>query len=301
NADFDGDQMAVHVPLSAYAQAEARILMLSTHNLFSPANGGPIVAPIQDIVLGSYYLTMMRELGEGEEPRNYVFASPEEAMLAYNMGELDLHEPISVRLPHRLSTAAEAETRYEIVGHKNGNGSLPRTRDGKVDTSKYTTVGRLIFNQILPERLKYTDKYLLRTINRKGVSDVVSDVYETHGKERCINFLDDLKDIGFKYATKGGMTISMTDMDIPGKRDEIIRGAEEDVTKTNRQYQRGLISQAERKSKVLDLWLNASEKVADAIMDGISQYNPIFIITDSGARGSKKQVTQLSGMRGLMT
>src|SRR5581483_11277485 len=303
NADFDGDQMAVHVPLSAYAQAEARILMLATHNLFSPANGGPIVAPIQDIVLGAYYLTMMRELGEGEEPRRYVFASPEEAMLAYDMGELELHEPISVRLPHRLSTDLDAEVRPEIIGYRNGhgNGDLPRTRDGKVDTSRYTTVGRLIFNQILPDRLKYTDKYLLRTINRKAVADVVSDVYETHGKERCIQFLDDLKDLGFKYATRGGVTIAMTDMDIPGKRDEIIHKAEEDVARTNRNYARGLISQAERKSKVLDIWLNASERVADAIMEDIDQYNPIYIITDSGARGSKKQVTQLAGMRGLMT
>ncbi len=300
NADFDGDQMAVHVPLSAYAQAEARILMLSTHNLFSPANGGPIVAPIQDIVLGSYYLTMQRELPEGEEPRHYVFSSPEEAMLAYNTGELDLHEPISVRLAHRLSSAPDAETRYEVIGHRNGSDSLPQ-KNGRVDISKFTTVGRLIFNQILPERLKYTDKYLLRTINRRGVSDVVSDVYETHGKECTINFLDDLKDLGFRYATKGGMTISMTDMDIPGSRDKIIHDAEEAVKKANQQYNRGVLTQAERRSRVLDLWLKASEDVADAIMNGISQYNPIYIITDSGARGSKKQVTQLSGMRGLMT
>jgi DNA-directed RNA polymerase subunit beta' len=299
NADFDGDQMAVHVPLSAYAQAEARILMLSTHNLFSPANGGPIVAPIQDIVLGSYYLTMMRELETDAEPRNYVFSSPEEAMLAYHTGELNLHEPISVRLPHRLSSAADAETRYEIIGRRNG--SLPQKPDGQADISKFTTVGRLIFNQILPERLKYTDRYLLRTINRKGVSDVVSDVYETHGKECCINFLDDLKDLGFRFATRGGMTISMTDMDIPGSRDKIIHDAEEAVKKANQQYNRGVLTPAERRSKVLDLWLKASEDVADAIMNGIDQYNPIYIITDSGARGSKKQVTQLSGMRGLMT
>jgi len=289
NADFDGDQMAVHVPLSAYAQAEARILMLSSHNLFSPAHGGPIVAPVQDIVLGSYYLTMIRELPDGVNPREYIFSSPEEAMLAYDTGELDLHEPISVRLPYRKDREADTVRVAKIIGGRGAH------------ASSFTTVGRLIFNQILPERLQYTDKYLLKTLNKKGVGEVVSDVYETHGKEWCINFLDDLKAIGFKYAMKAGITIAMTDMDIPGKRDAIIHDAEEAVRRTNQQYNRGVLTPAERKGKVLQLWIDASDKVADAIMNGISQYNPIYIITDSGARGSKKQLTQLSGMRGLMT
>ncbi len=323
NADFDGDQMAVHVPLSAYAQAEARILMLSSHNLFSPANGGPIVAPVQDIILGCYYLTMMRELKPGEAPRDYVFASPEEAMLAHNIGELDLHDPIAVKLPHRHGLAADAETHTEVIGLVKGqdgawrykeNGDWHDVEEGtalnRAMRLQCTTVGRLIFNQILPERLKYTDKYLrsrnrtkgeTHLMNKKAVGEVVSDVYETHGKEWCINFLDDLKAIGFKYAMRAGVTIAMTDMDIPGKREGIIRFAEDEVKKYNQQYNRGLISQAERKSKVLQRWLDASEEVANAIMDGIDQYNPIYIITDSGARGSKKQVTQLSGMRGLMT
>ena len=295
NADFDGDQMAVHVPLSAYAQAEARILMLSSHNLFSPAHGGPIVAPVQDIVLGSYYLTMIRELEPGVKPREYVFSSPDEAMLAYDTGELDLHEPISVRVSYRPDREADTKRYSKIIGVKGGgNGAAP-------DPNSFTTAGRLIFNQILPERLQYTDKYLLKTLTKKGVGEVVSDVYETHGKEWCINFLDDLKDIGFKYAMKAGITIAMTDMDIPGKRDSIIHEAEDLVRRTNQQYNRGVLTPAERKSKVLQLWIDAADKVADAIMNGISQYNPIYIITDSGARGSKKQLTQLSGMRGLMT
>lgn len=298
NADFDGDQMAVHVPLSAYAQAEARILMLSSHNLFSPAHGGPIVAPVQDIVLGSYYLTMIRELVPGVIPRKYIFSSPEEAMLAYDSGELDLHEPISVRLPYRADRNPETQRQSKIVGDKTGGNA---DTGGSTDISHYTTVGRLIFNQILPERLRYTDKYLLKTLTKKGVGEVVSDVYETHGKEWCINFLDDLKSIGFKYAMKAGITIAMTDMDIPGKRDAIIHNAEEHVRRTNQQYNRGVLTPAERKSKVLQLWIDAADQVADAIMGGISQYNPIYIITDSGARGSKKQLTQLSGMRGLMT
>ena len=299
NADFDGDQMAVHVPLSAYAQAEARILMLSTQNLFSPANGNPIVAPIQDIVLGAYFLTMMRDLKEGESPRPVIFASPEEAMLAYDQDQIDLHEPISVRLHHRPSSAPDVERTLKVIGGTNG--STPALPSGRPDSSAFTTVGRLIFNQILPDRLKYTDKYLLNTVRRRNVAEVVSDVYETHGKERTIQFLDDLKGLGFYYATSGGITIAMTDMDIPGKRHDIIRRAEEMVKRANVQYSRGLITQAERKSRVLDQWLAASEDVAEAIMTGIDQFNPIWIITDSGARGSKKQVSQLSGMRGLMT
>ena len=309
NADFDGDQMAVHVPLSAYAQAEARILMLSTHNLFSPAHGGPIVAPVQDIVLGNYYLTMM---DEKLLPREYVFSNPEEAMLAHDTGELGIHEPINVRLDFRPDMNEGTERVERIVGLVKKNGEWTRYNAGAWETvpeaqalaathKECTTVGRLIFNQILPERLKFSPKYLLRTITKKSISEVISDVYEAHGKECCINFLDELKETGFKYAMRAGITISMTDMESPHERLEIIHKTEEDVKKTNRQYDRGLISPAERRSKVLDLWLKASEDVAEAIMKGIDQYNPIYIITDSGARGSKKQLTQLSGMRGLMT
>ena len=302
NADFDGDQMAVHVPLSAYAQAEARILMLSSHNLFSPANGGPIVAPVQDIVLGNYFLTMMRDLNPGERARQYIYASPEEAMLAYDTGELDLQEPIRVRMSWRADMEAGTKRVNKIVGYDpNGEDGIPRKADGSDDTSKFTTVGRILLNQILPERLQYTDKYLMNTIGKKMISTVISDVYENHGKETTINFLDDLKDIGFKYAMKGGITIAMTDMTIPGQRDDIINKAEADVEKARKQFDRGVLTMAERKSKVLNTWMTASEDVANAIMGGISQYNPIFIITDSGARGSKKQLTQLSGMRGLMT
>ncbi|HXG23627.1 MAG TPA: DNA-directed RNA polymerase subunit beta', partial [Chthonomonadales bacterium] len=277
NADFDGDQMAVHVPLSAYAQAEARILMLAPHNLFSPANGMPIVAPVQDIVLGCYYLTTLKE---NARPRDYVFSSPEEAMLGYDAGQIEMHEPIKVRI-QRNGTA-------EIVGDSD-------------DPAKQTTVGRLLLNEILPEPLKYSDKYLYRTINKKAIAEMVSDVYDAKGKEVAIHFLDDLKNIGFRYATSSGITISMTDMDIPAKRDEILKETEAAVAKLNQQYRRGTITLSERKQQVLNLWLEASDKVADAIMEGIDHFNPIYIITDSGARGSSKQITQLSGMRGLMS
>jgi DNA-directed RNA polymerase subunit beta' len=312
NADFDGDQMAVHVPLSAYAQAEARILMLSSHNLFSPAHGGPIVAPVQDIVLGNYYLTMMRQLAPGETPTGHVFANPEEALLALDTGQIHLHDPITVRLPLRESMAADAERHETIFGlvwrqgtwAYKSNGAwieVPTDQVYKVTLKECTTAGRLIFNQILPERLKYTRKYLTLTQGKKEITQSIADVYESHGKEVTIQFLDEMKEMGFRYAMRGGITISMTDMESPDDRAQIIQEAEASVRKLNQQYSRGLINAAERRQRVLESWLKASEKVADAIVARIDQYNPISIITDSGARGSKKQLTQLSGMRGLMT
>ena len=277
NADFDGDQMAVHVPLSSYAQAEARILMLATHNLFSPADGRPIVAPVQDIVLGSYYMTTILE---NAKPRSNVFSSAEDAMLAFDAGKIALHEPIKLRI--------QRDGVSEIIGDSD-------------DVKKQVTVGRILMNQILPPKLKYQDKYLFRTMTKKGIAELVAEVYDSHGKEQTITFVDDLKSIGFQQATAAGITISMTDMDVPAKRDEIIHQTEANVTKLNQQYRRGTITLGERKQQVLNLWMEASETVADAILEGIDHFNPIYLITDSGARGSTKQLTQLSGMRGLMS
>ena len=272
NADFDGDQMAVHVPLSASAQAEARVLMLSTHNLFSPADGRPIVAPLQDIVLGSFYLTMKhKDMPAHFKPK--IFASEEDALMAYRDEKvgLDIHEPIRVRLP-KEPASKELELR-EI------------------------TVGRLIFNNILPENMRYLDK----EVDKKTMQKLVTDCYAKCGHERTIQLLDDLKDIGFRYATFAGMTISMTDMDIPSRRDEIVERTQAAVTRKNRDYARGLITQAERKQQVLELWTRAADEVADSLLTGLDTFNPISIITTSGARGSTRQITQLSGMRGLMS
>ena len=265
NADFDGDQMAVHVPLSVFAQAEARILMLSTRNLFSPADGHPIVAPIQDIVLGCYYLTQKTDAKLFPE----VFVGPDEAVLAHESGLVDLHAPIRVRF---------------------------KKPDGESEISE-TTVGRLIMSEIMPEGLGPVNY----VINKKALADLVCECHRLHGDERTIRLLDDLKSIGFRYATRAGVTISMTDMDIPAKRDEIVAQTEQNVEKTNQQYRRGLITQGERKQKVLELWTKASEDVAEAILENIDPFNPIYMITDSGARGSQKQITQLAGMRGLMS
>ena len=276
NADFDGDQMAVHVPLSSYAQAEARVLMLSSNNLFSPANGSPIVAPVQDIVLGGYYLTTIRE---DAAPRDYVFTGPEEAMLAFDSKQIDLHEPIKVRVTRNGVS--------EVVGDS-------------TDTKKQTTVGRLLMNQIMPVNLKYQDRYLYETLSKKTMSAAVAAVYESEGKERAIQFLDELKALGFRHATHAGITISITDMDIPAARDKILKDTETAVNKLTMQYRRGTITLGERKQQVIQLWMKAAENVADAIVAGIGHFNPIYLITDSGARGSTKQLAQLSGMRGLM-
>ncbi len=265
NADFDGDQMAVHVPLSSTAQAEARVLMLASNNIFSPSDGHPVTAPVQDIVLGCYYLTKVRE---DVKMFPEIFTSPEEALLAHSLKQVDMHQPIRVR--------------YKINGES---------------VIKETTPGRLIVSEVLPEEMRPVSKLL----NKKQLSEMVNECYALHGHDRTIQLLDEIKSVGFKWATQSGITISMTDMDIPAKREEIIARTEESVNKANQQYRKGLITQGERKQKVLELWTKAAEDVATAIMENIDKFNPIYMITDSGARGSQKQITQLSGMRGLMS
>lgn len=275
NADFDGDQMAVHVPLSASAQAEARILMLSTRNLFTPSDGRPIVAPIQDIVLGTYYLTEKKDRrGDYASEEDYLkslrsFANVDEALIVFWSGQLDLHDAILVR------------------------GLQPGEPGRMVETS----IGRVIFNLILPESMRYLDVQ----VDKKMVSRIVTECHSKHGADATVKLLDDLKNLGFRYSTVSGITISMTDMDIPAKREQILSSTEEDVEKMNRQYSRGLITQGERRQRVLGLWTSAADKVGDAILENIGRFNPIYMITNSGARGSQRQITQLSGMRGLMS
>jgi len=274
NADFDGDQMAVHVPLSETAQAEARILMLSTQNLFSPAHGGPIVAPMQDIVLGVYYLSETKEdaIGTGS-----VFSSPEEVAHAHMARKVELLTPIKVR-----------------VGYTDDDGDV---------TARLieTTVGRVYLNQVLPPRMRYRPQYISKVLVKGDVSKMVSECYQKYGASRTIQLLDDVKELGFRFSTISGTTVSMTDMTIPARRIEIISHAEDEVKKANRAFQRGLLTAEERRTRVLGEWQRAASDVGDAIMESIDQFNPIFMITNSGARGSKRQITQLSGMRGLMS
>ena len=262
NADFDGDQMAVHVPLSTTAQSEARILMLSTQNLFSPAHGKPMVVPTRDMVLGSYYLTQKRVGAKGS---GKAFSNADQAILAYEHGHVDLHANIRVRV------------------------------DGMM---METTPGRLIFNRILPPKVRYID----RVADYWELGKIVENCHLHYGTTRTVELLDDLKELGFKYATTAGITISMTDMDVPeARREEIIGRTETRVRKTNENYAEGLITAGEREDEVCRLWNVATSEMADAILENIDPFNPIFMMANSGARGTLPQLAQLAGMRGLMT
>jgi DNA-directed RNA polymerase subunit beta' len=264
NADFDGDQMAVHVPLSYDAQLEARILMLSSHNILSPSNGAPIVHPTQDQVLGCYYLTKSKPVTDAKVSS---FSSIEEVVIAYNAGKIELHARIKLRA------------------------------DGKMVE---TTVGRVIFNRIVPKEIGFINELL----NKKRLTTIVHEVYRTCGNLRTAEFLDDLKELGFTYATKGGLSVSLGDVVIPKEKDEIINKANRDVENVQSQYFRGFITNGERYNKVIDIWTRATNKVAERLFDSLQHdregFNSLYMMVDSGARGSKEQVRQLAGMRGLM-
>ncbi len=280
NADFDGDQMAVHVPLSASAQAEARILMLSTHNLFSPADGRPIVAPAQDMVLGAYFLTVMKP----GEPRFDAFGSKADAQLAYATGQIGVQEGIDVAF----------------------------SNDDGTKTVRRTTAGRLLFNDIMPDNMhpfiyKMLDDTFAKKefkgngFGKKDLGTIIAQCHRTNGDTRTIQLLDELKTLGFTEATKAGMTVAITDMEVPEERNVIIKTTEEKVKRLNRDYQRGLITGGERKERVLEEWQGANKEVGEAIFRTIKPTNPIFMFTDSNARGTRGQITQLSGMRGVMS
>jgi DNA-directed RNA polymerase subunit beta' len=276
NADFDGDQMAVHVPLSIEAQIEARVLMMSTNNILSPANGDPIIVPSQDIVLGIYYLTRERPLCKGE---GKIFSNPEEVRMAYDAGEVALHASIQVRV------------------------------NGKMEN---TTVGRILLYEILPETVPFSSAN--RVMNKKELRSLINESYRREGIKATVILSDRLKDIGYKYATLSGISISMKDMRIPSRKAEIVEKAENEVKRIDDQYKSGLITDGEKYNKVVDIWAHCTEKVASEMMDemGVEEirgdgdvikttsFNPIYMMSDSGSRGSKDQMRQLAGMRGLM-
>ncbi len=271
NADFDGDQMAVHVPLSYPAQAEARTLMLSTHNLFKPADGSPVVSPLQDIVLGAYYLTM--DDPQHQEEVRFYFANPDEARQAFERGEARLHEPVKIRLQSPDSEEAE------IV---------------------QTTIGRVIFQEIMPEGLRYHPDWLNKVYNKKMLSAVIREVYQTCGHARTVRFLDDLKALGFEWGLRGGITFALTDMAVPQQRDAILQRAAETARQIDDLYDRGELTQDEKRQRKIELWQRVYDEVSKVMLKELRDDNPLFIITDSGARGSTKQLAQLVGMRGLM-
>ncbi|MGA1823905.1 MAG: DNA-directed RNA polymerase subunit beta' [bacterium] len=275
NADFDGDQMAVHVPLSIEAQLEAKILMLSTNNILSPANGTPVTVPSQDMVLGWYFITKEKdnELGEGK-----IFADMDEALLAYEHGFIHLQAKIKVRI------------------------------DGKL---KETTVGRVIFNQILPQGMDYIN----RNVKKKDLIDLVSICCRKYPFKETLDFLDNLKSDGFKYATMSGISIGIDDMQIPANKQGMITKAEQSVLEIEKQHYEGIITDGERYNKVIDIWSRVTEDISNEMFSELKntdkvkgrgrsaetgEFNPIYMMADSGARGSKQQIRQLAGMRGLM-
>ncbi|MEW6517476.1 MAG: DNA-directed RNA polymerase subunit beta' [candidate division FCPU426 bacterium] len=265
NADFDGDQMAVHVPLSTEAQLEARILMLSTNNILSTASGRPIIVPSQDIVLGCYYLT--KEL-PGAKGEGRVFSSSEEVLIALAAGELSHHAKIKVRTEGK---------RLEI------------------------TAGRVYFNEVVvPRSLRYVNKLL----NKKELTNLVAMCFKRLGTYETVMMLDRMKEIGFEFATRAGITVGMDDIQVPANKPSLITLAKKEVAEIERQYQQGVITDGERYNKVIDIWTHTTDNIADVMMEGLSQdrsgFNPIFMMADSGARGSKMQIRQLAGMRGLM-
>ncbi|MDO4393858.1 MAG: DNA-directed RNA polymerase subunit beta' [Bacillota bacterium] len=287
NADFDGDQMAVHVPLSVEAQAEARFLMLSTNNILAPKDGSPITTPTQDMILGSYYLTHPgqeegKRTSDAEKGDGKVFADMAEMIMAYQNHVVGLHAKVKVR-----RFADENDTRGKLVE---------------------STVGRFIFNEKIPQDLGYVedreaDPYSLEVdflCDKKKLGDIIGRCYRVHGNTDTAIMLDNIKDMGYHYSTIAAVTISIADMEIPPEKEEIIAESEELVEKYEKAYRRGLMSNDERYEKVIDIWGKTTDKVADALMDYLDTLNNLYIMAHSGARGSKNQIRQIGGMRGLM-
>ena len=277
NADFDGDQMAVHVPLSTEAQAEARLLMLSVNNILAPKDGKPITTPTQDMVLGSYYLTVENP---GEKGEGKIFKDYEELLQAYHNGDVDVHAKVKVR------RKLYEEDRGQLVE---------------------STVGRFIFNENIPQDLGFVDrevdKYSLeidQLVDKKALGNIIEKCYRKHGNMVTSMVLDHIKELGFHYSTKGAITISMGDIIVPKEKVELLGKAEEEVDKFEKSYRRGLISDEERYEKVIEIWNRTTEEVTDTLMGGLDPMNDIYIMAHSGARGSKNQIRQLAGMRGLM-
>ena len=300
NADFDGDQMAVHVPLSRAAQDEARQMMLSTANLLSPSDGAPVVAPTQDMILGCYYLTMdaTSPAGDGALP---MFNSDHEALLAYETGSIDTRDRVDGLPSHRVSRL-QLHSRVRVR-------RVPVWDDVTAtleETALETTIGRLIFNQILPERMRYQSgssgimAATNRTMDRSALREVVSDCYRLLGAGETAHLVDGIKSVGFRYATQGGMTIAVDDIRIPEKKPELLAKADKRVEDIDKQYQRGLITADERYQHVVDIWRSTTDDVSDEMMAGLDEDGPVKMMTTSGARGNKGNIGQLGGMRGLM-
>ena len=273
NADFDGDQMAVHLPLSNEAILEAQMLMLQSHNILNPANGAPITVPAQDMVLGLYYITKLRKGAKGE---GLIFYGPEEALIAYNEGKVDIHAPVKV-----------------LVNDLDENGNI-------VKMMRETSVGRVIFNEIVPDEVGFINTI----ISKKSLRDIISDVIKRVGVAHAADFLDGIKNLGYNMAFKGGLSFNLGDIIIPKEKEELVKRGNEEVEQITMNYNMGFITDNERYNQVIDTWTHVNNDLSNILMKTISEddqgFNSVFMMLDSGARGSKEQIRQLSGMRGLM-
>ncbi|MFA6357162.1 MAG: DNA-directed RNA polymerase subunit beta' [Candidatus Omnitrophota bacterium] len=273
NADFDGDQMAVHVPLSLESQLETKVLIMAINNIFSPADGRPVITPTQDIILGLAYLSREKAGVLGE---NKIFSSSDEVLIAYDDKAVDLHAKIKIRIENLYNFDQKASI-----------------NEKKIIT---TTVGRVLFNQVLPAEFGFVNCDL----NKGRVSDIVVSCYKRFGHTTTIKLLDAVKRLGFEMGTLGGISIGIDDMTVPLDKPLVLKESKEEVAKVEDQYRKGIITESERKSKVIDIWTHATDKISDLLFKGMDSFNPIFMMADSGARGSRLQVRQLAGMRGLM-
>ncbi len=282
NADFDGDQMAVHLPLSVEAQAECRFMLLSPNNLLKPSDGGPVAVPSQDMVLGIYYLTQERPgaLGEGKHFKNL-----NEALLAYENQALTLHSRIKVKVSKKFPDGTRI---FDVVE---------------------STLGRFIFNEILPQDLGFVDRSVPENalklevdfhVGKKGLKQILEKVINIHGSSRMAEVLDDIKATGYKYSTRAAMTVSISDMTVPAKKAEMLAEAQSTVDRISQNFRRGLITEEERYRAVVETWNETDKELTDVLLAGLDKYNNIFMMADSGARGSNQQIKQLAGMRGLM-
>ncbi|OGX26829.1 MAG: DNA-directed RNA polymerase subunit beta' [Omnitrophica WOR_2 bacterium RIFCSPHIGHO2_02_FULL_48_11] len=293
NADFDGDQMAVHIPLSLEAQIECRLELLSTNNLFSPADGRPIMTPTQDVILGLFYLT--KDKGETNQ-KGRIFRDSQEVRIAYYDGLIGLHERIKIRLEGPVWGQEKPSLVISEEGAAEEKGNSKKEEQHKKITLIDTTVGRVIFNETLPLEYGYVNDVL----DKKKVGAIVSDCFKRFGQNRTIQLLDDLKDLGFRQATLAGISISINDLIIPKEKEKFIRDAKQEVAKVEDQYRKGIITGRERYNKIIDIWTHTTEALSDLLFNQMDPFNPVFIMADSGARGSRLQIRQLSGMRGLM-
>ena len=281
NADFDGDQMAVHVPLSVEAQAEARFLMLAAHNIMKPSDGKPVCVPTQDMVLGAYYLTIDKDGAKGE---GRSFSSPDEVIMAYEVKDIDIHAKIKVK----ISSVVDGINITSIIE---------------------TTPGKLIFNEAIPQDLGFIDRSIPGNelkfeidflVSKKNLGTIIDKCYLRYGPSETSKMLDRIKAKGYHYSTIGAITVATSDMVVPEAKKALLADADETVDKIEKMYRRGFISEEERYERVIEKWTKTTEDVANALMDSLDKFNPIFMMADSGARGSKSQIKQLAGMRGLM-